>query len=136
MKKTIFAIIMAAIVGLFAVSCSKSQMNSSKLIGTWKITSVVEASASGTYSPNLDNETYTIQFAKDGTFVFSGASSKGSGSAKGTWTVVEDTIAIVVDNGYFDIVSGTWTITTLNAKSLVITQVDDGESITISMSKL
>ena len=136
MKKTIFAIIMAAIVGLFAVSCSKSQMNTSKLIGSWKIDSIVEVSANGTYSPNLNDQTYTIQFVKDGTFVFSGVNKSGSGSAKGTWAVIDDTIAMVVDKDYFDVLSGTWTINTLNAKSLVVSQVEDGESVTITMSKL
>lgn len=136
MKKTFFAIVMAAIVGLFAVSCSKSQTNTNKLIGTWKIDSIVEVSANGTYSPNLNDQTYTIQFVKDGTFVFTGVNKSGSGSSKGTWTVIDDTIAMVVDNDYFDVLSGTWTINTLNTKSLVVAQVKDGGSITITMSKL
>ena len=137
MKKTIFAIVMAAIVGLFAVSCSKTNMNSSKLIGTWRVDSVSFTEGGITHSESYSGDNnLTIQFVKDGTYIFTASGKSNSVSYKGTWVVIEDSIVMTVDTKTYYDLSGTWTIATLNAKSLVVTHLDDDGSQTISMSKL
>ena len=136
MKKTIFAIIMAAIVGLFAVSCTKTSMNTSKLIGTWKVDSVASTYKGVTETEKLDG-TNTLQFVKGGTFSASSVHGSTTTTLNGTWAVIDDTIIMTSNSSYMDdYYNATWTITTLTSKSLVVTMPTGYGIMTISMSKL
>ncbi len=118
MKKTILAIFMAAVVSLFTTSCSKTSMNTSKLIGTWKV-----VSASQTYQGKTETQALTgsetIQFVKGGSFIASESSGSHTESFNGTWAVVDDSL-ILASSGGISLLNTTWHIDALDSQSLVV----------------
>ncbi len=118
MKKTIFAVAMAALVSLFSVSCSKTDVNTSKLIGTWKLIAASSTSGSVTTAETI-TAYVTLQFVKGGVLNITETEGTHSVTFTGTWVVSEDTLIISsADNS--TVFNTTYNIVTLDSKSLIV----------------
>lgn len=118
MKKTIFAIVMAAIVSLFSVSCNKTSMNTNKLIGTWQLMSGSETYNNITETENLTQYNITLQFNKGGILVITGVEGTRSISYTGNWSVVDDSLLLSTTSNDARF-NATYVIESLDNKSLI-----------------
>jgi len=134
MKKAIWAAVLAAIVSIFAISCSKTSMNSSKLIGTWKLVSVTVAKGSASETQTVTGG-YTIQFVKGGSIFVSETTGSRTYSYSGTWNVIDDDLYTVFDDEVT-----TLHIDEINGKSLTLTHNETSNgtvySVTESFAKI
>ena len=128
MKKAIWAAVLAAIVSIFAISCSKSSMNSSKLVGSWKLVSTTVTS--GSYSETeIETSNIVVNFVKGGTLTLTTTSGSKTLTVAGTWNVVDDALYIIVDDDAYSYI-----ITEINNKSMILsrTKTISGEIYTYS----
>ena len=129
MKRAIWAAFLAVIVSVFAVSCSKTSMNSAKLVGTWKLISqTVTLNGVSVSEPFSDN--VTVEIIKGGTLTITETEGSKTYTVAGTWTVVDDEVIVSITTGG----STTYHIESLDSKNMVLshTEAYDSSIYTIS----
>ena len=110
---------MAAIVGLFAVSCSKTSLNTTKIIGTWK-------AQAETMTYNGKTSTHQVEEDIFWTFKADGSYSTTEGSMySGTWLITDDTLMLTVSEGSFSVTIN-FNIDKLDSKNLILSGTFEG----------
>ena len=122
MKKSIWAVLLAAIVCLFCVSCSKTTTNTSKLVGTWKIVKeTVTYNGASRSEPFSDN--VTLQFVKGGDFVVTKTHGDVTYSYAGSWFVVDDYVTATYSLGSRAVTRNS-RIESVDSKSLILSYTE------------
>ena len=113
---------LAAIVGLFAISSCTKSSTSSSIVGKWKI-------VSATYTRNGETSTVTydsagvssfMDFQAGGVLVTTTTTVDISHSITGTYSVTGDTVVISYSTGDSTFVSGTYKIETLQGNNMIL----------------
>lgn len=118
MKRYIISVIIAAMAGLLCTSCFKTSINSSKIIGKWKVTKMEWIYKDVTISePFNDDVAVTVEFEADGTVTYVSEGGKKS-THTGSWTIDGDNLDVTFSANTQNFFTGHYTISTIESKSM------------------